>query len=100
MMIKGMKTEMLHFWSAFLVCISDLHFWSGFLACISGSSAPPEYKLLQSRQYLSGAALEAIENLRFSRAACQTEKGQARANISVVEGESHFIWTIRVILHQ
>ena len=39
---------------------------AAFLACIDRAPATPEYKLLQLRQYLSGVALEAIENLGFS----------------------------------
>ena len=42
---------------------------AAFMACIDRAPATPEYKLLQLRQYLSGVALEAIENLGFSGAA-------------------------------
>ena len=45
-----------------------------FLACIDRAPATPEYKLLQLRQYLSGVALEAIENLGFSGAAYEAAK--------------------------
>ena len=36
---------------------------AAFIGCIDGALATPEYKLLQVRQYPSGAAQEAIENL-------------------------------------
>ena len=47
---------------------------AAFMGCIDRAPATQEYKLLQLRQYLSGAALEAIENLGFSRAAYQAAK--------------------------
>ena len=47
---------------------------AAFLACIDRAPATPEYKLLQLRQYLSGVALEVIENLGFSRAAYEAAK--------------------------
>ena len=47
---------------------------AAFLACIDRAPATPEYKLLQLRQYLSGVALEAVENLGFSRAAYEAAK--------------------------
>ena len=47
---------------------------AAFLACIDRAPATPEYKLLQLRQYLSGVALEAIENLGFSGAAYEAAK--------------------------
>ena len=47
---------------------------AAFLACIDRTPATPEYKLLQLRQYLYGAALEAVENLGFSGAAYEAAK--------------------------
>ena len=44
------------------------------MACIDRTPATPEYKLLQLRQYLSGVALEAIENLGLSGAAYEAAK--------------------------
>ena len=37
--------------------------WKSDDACVNQAPASPEYKLLQLRQYLSGEALKAIENL-------------------------------------
>ena len=42
---------------------------AAFLACIDSAPAKGEYKLLQLRQYLSGEALNVIENLGHSSAA-------------------------------
>ena len=47
---------------------------TAFTACIDQSSATPEYKLLQLRQYLSGEALQCIEKLGHSAAAYQIAK--------------------------
>ena len=47
---------------------------AAFLACIDRAPATPEYKLLQLRQYLSGPALEAVQNLGFSGAAYEVTK--------------------------
>ena len=46
------------------------------MGCIDRAPATPEYMLLQVRQHLSGAALEAIENVEFSRAAYQAAKNR------------------------
>ena len=47
---------------------------AAFLACIDNAPATAEYKLLQLRQYLSGEALQAIENLGHSAAAYEAAK--------------------------
>ena len=39
---------------------------AAFMACVDRASVTPEYKMLQLRQYISGEALKAIENLGFS----------------------------------
>eukprot|EP00795_Rhopilema_esculentum_P004153 gene4153-20335_t len=45
-----------------------------FLICIDRAPPTPEFKLLQLRQHLPAAALEAIENDGFSGAACEAAK--------------------------
>ena len=47
---------------------------AAFLACIDSAPATGEYKLLQLRQYLSGEALKAIENLGHSAVAYEAAK--------------------------
>ena len=47
---------------------------SAFNACVDQAPATPEYKLLQLRQYLSGEALKAIENLGHSDFAYESAK--------------------------
>ena len=47
---------------------------AAFMSCIDQDPATAEYKLLQLRQYLSGEALKAIENLGHSAAAYQIAK--------------------------
>ena len=47
---------------------------AAFLACIDSAPATGEYKLLQLRQYLSGEALQVIENLGHSAAAYEAAK--------------------------
>ena len=50
----------------------DYNNWkAAFMACVDKTPATAEYKLLQLRQYLSGEALKAIENLGHSVAAYQ-----------------------------
>ena len=44
------------------------------MACVDRAPVTPEYKMLQLRQYVSGEALIAIENLGFSSAAYQKAK--------------------------
>ena len=39
---------------------------AAFFVCIDKATATPEYKLLQSRQYLSGESLKTIKKLRYS----------------------------------
>ncbi|XP_065941558.1 uncharacterized protein [Magallana gigas] len=47
---------------------------AAFSACIDKAPATPEYKLLQLRQYLSGEALKAVENLGHSAIAYEAAK--------------------------
>ena len=47
---------------------------AAFIACIDKSPLSAEYKLLQLRQYLSGDALKAIENLGHSAASYEAAK--------------------------
>ena len=47
---------------------------TAFTACIDNAPATPEFKLLQLRQYVSGEALQAIENLGHSPAAYEAAK--------------------------
>ena len=47
---------------------------AAFTACIDKSPSSAEYKLLQLRQYLSGDALKAIENLGHSAASYEAAK--------------------------
>ena len=47
---------------------------AAFVACIDNAPATGEYKLLRLRQYLSGDALKAIENLGHSTAAYSAAK--------------------------
>ena len=47
---------------------------TAFMACVDKAPATPEYKLLQSRQYLSGQVLKVVEPLRHSAAAYETAK--------------------------
>ena len=47
---------------------------AAFTACIDNAPATPEFKLLQLRQYVSGEALQAIENLGHSPAAYEAAK--------------------------
>ena len=47
---------------------------SAFNACVDQAPATPEYKLLQLRQFLSGEALKAIENLGHSGFAYESAK--------------------------
>ena len=47
---------------------------AAFMGCIDRAPATSANKLLQLRQYLSGVALEAIENLGFSRVAYHAAK--------------------------
>lgn len=47
---------------------------AAFLACIDNAPATAEYKLLQLRQYLSGEALQVIENLGHSATAYEAAK--------------------------
>ena len=47
---------------------------AAFLACIDSAPATGEYKLLQLRQYLSGEALNVIENLGHSSTAYEAAK--------------------------
>jgi hypothetical protein len=47
---------------------------AAFNACIESAPATKEYKLLQLRQYLSGDALKAIENLGHSAASYDAAK--------------------------
>ena len=47
---------------------------AAFMACVDRAPVTPEYKMLQLRQYVSGEALIAIENLGFSPAAYETAK--------------------------
>jgi DNA-binding transcriptional regulator YiaG len=47
---------------------------ASFVACIDSAPATPEYKLLQLRQYLTGDALKAIENLGHSAVAYEAAK--------------------------
>ena len=49
---------------------------AAFEACIDKAPATPEYKLLQLRQYLSGEALKAIENLGHSASAYEAAKSR------------------------
>ena len=49
---------------------------AAFVACIDKSKASPEYKLLQLRQYLKGAALQAIDGLGHSAAAYEAAKSR------------------------
>ena len=47
---------------------------AAFMACVDRAPVTPEYKMLQLRQYVSGEALIAIENLGFSPAAYEKAK--------------------------
>ena len=47
---------------------------AAFVACIDNAPATPEFKLLQLRQYVTGEALQAIENLGHSPAAYEAAK--------------------------
>ena len=47
---------------------------AAFIACVDTAPATGEYKLLQLRQYLSGEALNVIENLGHSAAAYEAAK--------------------------
>lgn len=47
---------------------------AAFLACIDSAPATAEYKMLNLRQYLSGEALKAIENLGYSATAYEAAK--------------------------
>ena len=47
---------------------------AAFLACIDSAPATGEYKLLQLRQYLSGEALNVIENMGHSSTAYEAAK--------------------------
>jgi len=47
---------------------------ASFTACIDNAPMSAEYKLLQLRQYLSGNALKAIENLGHSAASYEAAK--------------------------
>ena len=47
---------------------------AAFLACIDKAPVSPEYKMLQLRQYVSGDALRAIENLGHSPSAYEAAK--------------------------
>ena len=47
---------------------------AAFQACVDSAPATPEYKLLQLRQYLSGEALQSIENLGHSAVAYDAAK--------------------------
>ena len=47
---------------------------AAFVACIDNAPATPEFKLLQLRQYVSGEALQSIENLGHSPAAYEAAK--------------------------
>ena len=49
---------------------------AAFEACIDKAPATPEYKLLQLRQYLSGEAPKAIENLGHSASAYEGAKSR------------------------
>lgn len=49
---------------------------AAFEACIDKVPSTPEYKLLQLRQYLSGEALKAIENLGHSASAYEEAKSR------------------------
>ena len=49
---------------------------AAFLACIDSAPATGEYKLLQLRHYLSGEALNVIENLGHSSTAYEAAKEQ------------------------
>ena len=47
---------------------------AAFMACVDRAPVTPEYKMLQLRQYISGEALNAIENLGFSPTAYEAAK--------------------------
>ena len=47
---------------------------AAFMACVDRASVTPGYKMLQLRQYISGEALYAIENLGFSPTAYEAAK--------------------------
>ena len=47
---------------------------AAFMACVDRAPVTQEYKMLQLRQYISGEALTAIENLGFSPAAYEAAK--------------------------
>ena len=47
---------------------------AAFMACVDRAPVTQEYKMLQLRQYVSGEALIAIENLGYSPAACEAAK--------------------------
>ena len=47
---------------------------AAFIACIDQAPATAEYLLLQLRQYLSGKALKAVENLEHSPGAYEKRR--------------------------
>ena len=71
---------------------------AAFMACVDRAPVTPEYKMLQLRQYVSGEALIAIENLGFSPAAYEKAKdrlerkygGKRRQKASFMEDLEQF----------
>ena len=71
---------------------------AAFMTCVDRALVTPEYKMYQLRQYVSGEALIAIENLRFSPAAYETAKdrlerkygGKRRQKASFMEDLEQF----------
>ena len=71
---------------------------AAFMACIDRASVTQEYKMLQLRQYVSGEALIAIENLGYSPAAYEATKdrlerkygGKRRQKASFIEDLEQF----------
>ena len=71
---------------------------AAFMACVDRAPVTPEYKMLQLRQYVSGEALIAIENLGYSPAAYEAAKdrlerkygGKRRQKASFMEDLEQF----------
>ena len=71
---------------------------AAFMACVDRAPVTQEYKMLQLRQYVSGEALIAIENLGYSPAACEAAKdhlerkygGKRRQKASFMEDLEQF----------
>ena len=65
---------------------------AAFMACVDRAPVTPEYKMLQLRQYVSGEALIAIENLGFSPAAYEKAKDRLERKYGASAARKPVLW--------